>query len=526
MLGSLYSPYPAYPRKNPPEMRYHMGTGFRKFKRKMLIGALVRAGLFGLSLAAITVAGLWLAAKLTLGEVNFLLFAAIGAAPAALSIAIWLLVLWPTDRRVARRLDRDLALGEKAQTMIDFQNDPSDMAALQRENAREILAATPRRRARGVLTWLFVALPLVATLAVVGTILVPAKEPPAPVEPPPVVETGWRFDDFRKQKLDDLIKYVSESDMEEEARDAVVGELDGLRIKLGSVRKESVMQEMVIDAIVHIHTIVSDHNTYDLITAAMANTVSAPVKQLGNSMNSLKPLLISEQIKSMKETVLGVTEDESSDETETDTARTARTPRAGETTGRAETATLIATALEQAVERSGVPATNRVNAALAAIAADLKTVTDDTSDADIEIIFKNAESNLLLALEPETINEAVEAYTINRLMEIFGIPADRIPPEVLKKASEATTEGNYRPDDEPEHNNAGGLGSGEVLYGSNDTVYDPDQGKYVAYGELLTRYNSIVLEYLTGDSEIPEELREMLFDYFTMLSNGAGQKDD
>ncbi len=504
-----------------------MGTGFRKFKRKMLVGAVIRALLCGISLAAMTVAGLWLAAKLTVGEVDLLRFAAIGAIPAAVSAVVWLLALWPTDRRVARRLDRDLALGEKTQTMIDFRKDPSDMAALQRENAQEILAATPRRRARGVLTWLFVALPLVATLAVVGTVLVPAQEPVAPPEPPPTVDPGWRLDDFRAQKLRDLITYVQESDMEEEPRDAVVGELEGLLIKLGSVRKEPVMQEMVVETIVNIHTVVSDHNTYDLIATAMTNTVSAPVKQLGGSVNTLKPLLISEQIQNMKETVMGVVEEETETETEAETARAAKTgENAPDPVARMETAALIATALEQAVERSGVPATHRVNEALAAIAADLRAVTETTTNAELETLFKNAESNLLLALEPETANEAVESYAINRLMEIFGIPADQIPPEILKKSSDAIVEGDYDPDDEPEKNNSGGIGSGDVLYASDDMIYDPDQGKYVAYGELLTRYNSIVLEYLTGDSEIPEELREMLFDYFTMLSNGAEQKKD
>ncbi len=482
-----------------------MGKGFRKFKRKMRLGAVVRSILLALSVETVIVAAQWLYAKQVMLEPDFLRYALVGAVPALVGFTVTFILLWPRNKRLARRLDNALGLDEKTQTMIAFRGDESAMAVLQREDAEAKLAAIPRRRAHGACTWLFVALPLMAVLSMVGTILVPAKEPPTP---PPTVETGWKLDVFMEQKLKDLITYVETSDMEEEPRHGVVGELDGLLIKLRSIRKESVMRAAVVETIVHIHEIVSEHNTYDLLADALVNTLSEDVRKLGNSIYTLKPLLINEQLIAMKRTLLP--ED---------------AIKAVAEEGKGTTAQHMAVAINQALSLSEVSTSNEVYAALSAFAAALETVTDETENATVEAIFAEAETTINQSLEPQILNESVGSYAINRLMEIFGIPKTEIPPEVLEKTYNATTEDDYKPnDDDKDHNEAGGLGSGEVLFGSNDTIYDPDKGTYTAYGEVLTRYYATVLEHI-GDGSLPEELEDMFYDYFAMLHNGSGQKD-
>ncbi len=475
-----------------------MGNAFHRLKRNMCIGAVIRALAGGLSLGVILVAAQWLYAKLTMAEPNFLRYALIGGIPALILSAGLLVLLLPRDKKLAAQLDDRLQLHEKVQTMIAFREEDGDMIRLQRESAEQALLESPRRRVHGALTGLFIALPIVACLALVGTLLVPAKEP---AEPPPVVDTGWRLDDFQAQKLRDLIAYIQKSDMEEELKHGVSGELEGLLIKLGSIRKENVMRETVVDTIINIHGLVSDHNTYDLLAAAMVNTVSTPVKQLGNSLYSLKPLLISEQMTTLAQAVNAAEE------------------------GKAAAAGALATAVEQALSRADVPASDEVYEALAALASTLRNLTDDMSEDDVLSLLDAAETTLLSSLEIETVNETVGTYTITRLMEIFGIPADAVPPEVLTKVNEATTEGDYRPNDDQEQNAAGGIGSGEVLFGSNDTIYDPDKGAYVTYGEVLETYYAAVLEHM-GDGTLPPELEDMFYDYFAMLANGTDQKED
>ena len=116
-----------------------MGKGFSKFKRKLRAGAVIRAAVFGLSLGLLAVSGLWLTAKLTAAEPDFIRYSLCGGAVAAMGLTVMLLILLPTKRRIARRVAKHLSLGEKTQTMLAFRKDNSPMAALQREDTDRIL---------------------------------------------------------------------------------------------------------------------------------------------------------------------------------------------------------------------------------------------------------------------------------------------------------------------------------------------------------------------------------------------------
>ncbi len=473
-----------------------MGKGFRKFKRKLWFGTVVRALLAGLSVGAMAVAGQWLYAKLAICEVDLIRYALRAGVPALIAMTVVLICLWPTDRRLARRLDRHLGLGEKVQTMVAFRRDIGDMATLQREDTERILAATPRRRARGACTWLFAALPLVAAFCVVGTVLVPAKEPPAP---PPVVDNTWYLDVFREQKLLDLIEEVKASDMEETPRESVVNELKRLLTTLKNVRKESYMKDEVLNSIRAVYTTVNDYNTYDIVAMAMMDTPITAVGDLGNSVLSRENLLISEQIRAMYATL--------------------------DVADRQTTAIALANAIEQAVTRSGVIADNDFAVSLVTTATALRGVTDEMADDALEELCVAAEDALTDSLEPQFINAGMRDYTVQRLMEIFGIPAEDLPPELIEDGYTPGDKGNYKPDDEDDQLHAGGLGSGEVIFGSDDTIYDPHTDEYIAYGEVLARYYATVKEYISGGST-SEELEDMLYDYFAMLSGGIDKDEN
>ncbi len=473
-----------------------MGKTFRQFKRKAVCGAILRAVLGGLSLGALVMAACWLTAKWTLSEIHLLRFALIGAVPGVLLAAILGIILYPTDRRLAKKLDRDLSLGERAQTMVAFRGDSSPMAALQRADTEEHLQNAPRRRVKGTATWVFVAAPVVAVLCMAGTVIAPAKEPDAP---PPVVDNSWYLDAFRQAKLEQLIVEVAASDMEEEVRDETVRLLENLLNRLKTVRKESVMQDEVVKTILAIHDTVSEHNIYDVITDAMENVPSDPIRRLGAALFTLKPLLINEQLKSIRDALAPA--------------------------GREAEASHMALAIRQALALSGTPEDYRLRVALAALADRLDAITEETAESDLDGFYTEAETLLVEALLPETVNETVAYNTVITLKSIFGIPESALPEGLLDKPYDPAEEGEYDPEDsDDEHNDSGGLGSGEVLFGSNDTIYDPDAGAYVTYGEVLRRYHATVLE-LIGGGNLPPELEDMLHDYFAKLSDGGEQKD-
>lgn len=461
-----------------------MGKGFTKFKRKLGLGAVMRAAVFGLSLGIVTVAALWLYAKLTAAEPDFVRYALYGGAVAAVGWPVMLLILLPTSRRVARRVDKQLSLGEKTQTMLEFRKDTSDMAALQREDTDRILRETPRRRVKGVCTWLFALLPCIAALALVGTVLVPAKEPP---EPPPVIENNFAITPWQTQALKDLIEKVKTSDMEDEPTEATVKLLESLLVKLGSIKKEPVMKEAVISCIEGIHTAVSEHNTYDLIAQAMYASPSKSVQDLGGAIDSLRALLIGEWMNTTQTAILDKTEAPST----------------------------LATGITRALTQSKVDGENEVSLALMAFTVKLAALEDVTEDT-VAPLMAEAEEALNAALYIQATNEEVEDDTIYTLLSIFGIKASEVPEHIFNDPEDPRGEEDYEPEDDPDQIHAGGLGSGEMIFGSNDTIYDPDREAYVTYGEVIKEYYAKISELLV-DGKLPAELEDALNDYFAIL---------
>lgn len=475
------------------EKRHFMGKGFKKFKRKLRIGALIRAVIFGLSLGGITTAVQLLAAKLTASETDFAAYNLYAAIVASAGTLLMLLILLPTNKRIAKRVDNQLALGEKTQTMLQFRKDTDDMAVLQRENTDRILSETPKKRVKGVCTWLFALLPLAASLYIVGTILVPAKEPP---EPPPVVENNFAITPWQTQALKDLIEKVRTSDMEEEPREGVVKQLESLLVKLGSIKKEPAMKEAVISCIEGIHRVVSEHNTYDLIASAMYKSPNKTVQDLGGAINSLQALLIGQWMNDTQNALM----DQS------------LTPGG------------LATGITQSLTQSQVDGENEVCIALLAFAVKLAALTEVSEDI-LAPLMAEAEEALNSALFIQATNQEIEDDTIYTLLSIFGMKASEVPEHIFNDPDDPRGEEDYEPDDDLDHIHAGGLGSGEMIFGSNDTIYDPDREAYVTYGEVIKDYYAKISELLV-DGKLPAELEDALNDYFAILFNGSDQKEN
>ncbi len=471
-----------------------MGKGFSKFKRRLSVGAVLRAVVFGLSLGLVAFAALWLRDKLTAAETEFLSYALCAAAVAAVGFGIMMLLLLPTGKRVAKRVDAHLSLGEKTQTMLAFRKDPSPMAALQREDTDRILRETPVRKVKGVCTWLFILLPVVAVLAFTGTVLVPAKEPP---EPPPVVENSFAITPWQTQALKDLIQRVKTSDMEEEPKEATVKQLESLLVKLGSIRKEPAMKEAVVACVEGIHAVVSDHNTYDAIAAAMLASPSDTVADLGGAIDSLRALLVGEWMNQTQSAILD----------------------------RTVAATDLATGITRSLTLSGVNSENEVHIALLAFTVKLAAVSDPADEDGLKALFSEAEEALNSALYIQAVNEEVEDETIYTLLSIFGIKASELPEHIFNDPDDPRREEDYEPEDDLDQIHAGGLGSGEMIFGSDDTIYDPDLDAYVTYGEVIGGYYAKISELLV-DGNLPPELEEALGDYFAILFNGSENKEN
>ncbi len=465
-----------------------MENGFRKFKNKIWTSVILRAVLAGVSVGVIAVAVQWLLSKLTAGQPDFLKFGLIGGGLALLVggalVALWL----PTDKRVAKRLDRKLELDEKVQTMIAFKNDESEMAVLQRSDTQRILMETPSKKARNKSAWLVTILPVLACICMVVTILVPAQ---AADDPNKIDNTSWLLNVYDEQKLKDLIEYVRTSNMQNEPKQEIVTELEDLLTELRDVKKKVEMQDTVVLTINDIHRIAKVCDTYSAITNAMQKTPSESVVRLGAVIASLDANVLTGHFEELF-TTLNVE-------------------------NKTEVATVMASGIRQALTASKETSENALYKALEDFAADLEGMKNDISEVDLKAMLKEAEAAIALAIKQPGIDIGVEKYTINRLMAIFGIPKSQIPEGVLESFGSEITGKPTKPEEEDEEkSNFGGLGNGELVFGSDDTVYDPELEEYVPYGEVLKKYQVIITEYIS-DGTMSAEVEEMINDYFAIL---------
>jgi hypothetical protein len=322
---------------------------------------------------------------------------------------------------------------------------------------------------------------------------VPAKEPPAP---PPVIENNFAITPWQTQALKDLIEKVKTSDMEEEPKEATVKQLESLLIKLGSIKKEPAMKEAVITCIEGIHKAVSEHNTYDTLAQVMFKSPADSVQDLGGAVNSLQALLVGDWMKNAQEQLL-----------------------AGELTPSA-----LAAGITQALTLSGISPENEVHIALLAFTVELAALTELSEDT-LAPVMAAAEQSLNAALFLQATNEEVEDDTIYSLLSIFGMKASEVPEHIFNDPDDPRGEDDYDEQDDLDHINSGGLGPGTMIYGSNDTIYDPNSEAYVTYGEVLKDYYARITELLV-DGNLPPELEDALNDYFAILFNGSANKEN
>ncbi len=477
-----------------------MDNGFRKFKRKLCISAIVKSAITGLSLGVIVVAVLWLIAKLTTAQPDFLTYGLVGGGLALVVTGILLAILFPTDRRAAKHLDTKLELNEKVQTMIAFRKESGDMIQLQRDDTEQILQNAPAKKLRNKFAWTVAILPVLACACMVGTILVGAQEP----EPPkPPVDPTWRLDQFSEQSMLDLIKHVQDSKMEEAPKADTVARLELLVEQLKNIKKASLMNDAVVDAISDIHETVAGYNTYSLVTGPMIRSSSEWVKRLGSSLNTMKAEEIEKYFAALAEAFgIGTEKTRSSEVTGEDRVKLAQDVIEG--------VKLVLDTTEESAE-------DPLYKALAAFVEKLDQITQDSTSKQVEDILEDAQLVLLEAVAGPMANVSEEKYVINRLMEIFGISAEDVPPEILEDLNNEIT-GDTKPDDDwEEKGNGGGLGDG-AFKGADHEIYDPQLGRIVKLSEVLPKYLAIIDDYRNSGA-IPEDMDKLLSTYFAFLTN-------
>ncbi len=476
-----------------------MGQRFKKLEKKIRRATIIKFSALGLSLGVLVAAVLAIAQKLMMNAPNLILCIGLGACVAIVSAFIALLLAFPTQKRIAKQLDDHLALNEKVQTMVAFQEEQGAILEIQRQDTERILSETSMKRLRRKRALLNLVLPLLACAVLATSVLMPVRaEPSNPADGENEQNDVWELTEWHITAVRALIEEVKSSETVEEGKTGVVETLERLLVELEPVKTKTQMKQTVIASMVKIDGVIDNINTYTALIRSMRNSSSTKIKELADAIGSPADPIVESKYQALK-----------ADLAKEDLA---------------EVAGNLANALTVAVDAAKVPATDALylalkefSGSLIAFAEATSTLSADEATEGLTRVFETAAESISLALNQQHINRTTGDSTNNELMSIFGILWSELPDELKYPDDEeaGTTDDEYK-EQEDEIINAGGKGDGEVIYGSNDAIYYPADETHVRYGDVIDEYNSQKAAALEG-RPLSDELKEFIDEYFADL---------
>ena len=467
-----------------------MSKSFRRFKRKVRAQSIFSALLWGLGSGLVSLAVVMLVAKLSGDNVQPLYYAIFGGGAVFVTLVLYFLLM-PSDKRLAKRLDRVYSLDEKVATMIELKNDNGVFATLQREDADRKLGEKPTRALKSK--------PLVAGLLVfcialgsaVGTFVMPAK-----------AESGEApIDEFDKQWLitaiGELITTVENAYIDDTLKQDVLTELRSLLTFIEGSQLLSEMKAEAIKTVIAINAALKKANSAELIGAELKEISDAEISALGKALCELSGTSSKKALEALGTKV---------------------------SSSEAADASFVADIINSALDRSGVRSDDALYMLFKSLTSAIKS---DYKSADDK--FESAAKTLSSTVIVQNVNKATMTIVINKLCSLFGITEDDITavdPDAdvdLRDPSEPEEDPDDSEVEEPEGNmGSGGLGTGDVIYGSNDLVFDPYTGTYRPYGEIINDYFVKANEQIT-DGKTSDEISDAVEEYFDILFGGANK---
>lgn len=241
-----------------------MDKNFKKFKKRIWFDILIQSICFGLAAGLLAVNAVLLPCKLFGVNLLWIFYVLIALGGCAIGGGITFLVLRTDDRKIAKRLDAELNLGERVQTAFVYSGQKSAMLDLQRVNMSAELGKLP---VKALPFKNIAATVLSAAMAVTGVGVAPilsyyvppvfaSSEPEVPPEERPRPVTDWEW-----AALDDLINYVKASKKADAVvKTGVVLELEGLRGVLLDGVSSSGLSVFVQNTVSNIRNVVKDAN--------------------------------------------------------------------------------------------------------------------------------------------------------------------------------------------------------------------------------------------------------------------------
>ncbi len=464
----------------------------------MLHACLLRSILPGASLALAVFSVLLVLYRRMIIALSPLLSAAIALGAGLVLWAVLFAVLFPYQKRLARKLDRELGLREGVQTMLAFADRQDDMMQLQREQTNRRLLETPIKRLRIRHVWSCIVCFALAICMSVTAFAIPAKQPEPPAPP---VDPPFELGQWEAVALQDLIREVQESTMTEPAKAQTVAALESLLNALYETETESRMKTLVVDTVLAVRGFVDGVVTLRSFSPILGAGGSAYTRELDRA-------LAKSDAAELKQILDGLS---------------AELEKIDDKQVMIETVHVFSDELKMTLRNAQVSEQDALYAAietlagkLADIAEKLEMYTLKWGSDNFKDAMNAAYAQMSKAVTQQRYDAGMGVRVETRLLEIFGLSAEDLPEGERGEEQGPQTPGDYEDDDDDQTITDGGLGSGELIVGSQDVIYDPGREDYVKYSEVIDLYNAIFLEKKM-DGVLGEEVAALIEAYFSAL---------
>lgn len=498
---------------------------FDKFNNKITKEALIKGVLCGISLALIIEAILLFICKLTPFKIIVWLHVLLTIALAIFFSYKFFKMFIPSEKEIASRIDNDANMNERVKTMVEFKNQDSPMINFQRKDTLNKLDNVSEKTLKMKFSFSNFILLIIAILALPSALIIKGKELPDNINNE-LSESINNKSEIIESAIENMKSEVeNNSQLDESQKDQINSELGNLEDNLNQDSNQEDMEEDIEDTKENLDEIFDEMISKDEIGEALEKEDST--QDVGNEVSNGNSESVKDSLDDLRESLENLTGDELKEALEN-----------------------IANDIKQALETSGVDNEDALYKAFENLANNLQENANNSNDADIQdqidSSFEQAKQEISDALKDQEALEDLKESLKDQLDDLnqnlqdnpqgdtSDVSTDTSGEEISGTTSGATsgelTSGEQSSDtnqggsnedsgegnDQSGETNAGGTGSGEMEYASDDVVYDPVTNTYMTYGELITKYYNDVLKGIE-DGQVSPEMEKLIAEYFGSL---------